>query len=60
LPVVDWFNHLRPQASVIQQELERRARAGPPPDPRLCSPWRERYEDVVWSLVNHREFVWLP
>ena len=24
------------------------------------SAWREAYEDVVWSLINHREFVWMP
>ena len=37
-----------------------RYRAGPPGDPRLRPQWRELYEDFVWSLVNTREFVWLP
>ncbi|MCA9178062.1 MAG: DUF1553 domain-containing protein, partial [Planctomycetales bacterium] len=60
LPLVTWFNHLRPRANEIQQELERRVQLGPPPDPRLETAWREIYEDVVWSLVNHREFVWMP
>lgn len=60
LPLVTWFNHLRPDANTIQQELERRVRMGPPADPRLETPWREVYEDIVWSLINHREFVWLP
>jgi hypothetical protein len=60
LPLVTWFNHLQPEADEIQRELERRVRVGPPPDPRLRAPWRERYEDIVWSLVNHREFVWMP
>lgn len=60
LPQVTWFNHLRPEANTIQQEIERRVRQGPPPDPRLRPEWREAYEDVVWSLVNHREFVWIP
>ncbi|MDV6032442.1 MAG: DUF1553 domain-containing protein [Phycisphaera sp. RhM] len=60
LPLVTWFNHLRPRANEIQVELERRVAAGPPPDPRLETSWREVYEDVVWSLVNHREFVWIP
>ena len=41
-------------------ELERRARMGPPADPRLRAEWREVYEDVVWSVVNSREFVWVP
>lgn len=57
---VTWFNHLRPEANTIQQELERRVRQGPPPDPRLTPAWREIYEDVIWSLINHREFVWIP
>ncbi len=60
LPQVTWFNHLRPRANEIQLELERRVAAGPPPEPRLQADWREVYEDVVWSLVNHREFVWIP
>ena len=60
LPRVTWFNHLRPEATTIALELERRARSGPPPDPRLRPSWREAYEDVVWSLVNMREFVWYP
>ena len=41
-------------------EQEQRARRGPPPDPRLRPAWREAFEDVVWSLVNHRDFVWYP
>ena len=60
LPLVTWFNHLRPDANTIQQERERRVREGPPPDPRLLPQWREVYEDVIWSLVNHRDFVWSP
>ncbi len=60
LPQVTWFNHQRARANEIQLELERRVRVGPPPDPRLKSEWREVYEDVVWSLINHREFVWMP
>jgi hypothetical protein len=60
LPLVTWFNHLRPDANQIQQEWERRIRLGPPADPRLQKAWREGYEDLVWSLINHREFVWLP
>ncbi len=60
LPRVTWSNHLVPEATTIQNEWERRARNGRPPDPRLEREWRERFEDVVWSLVNHREFVWIP
>ena len=60
LPQVTWFNHGRPQANEIQKEIERRVRQGPPPDPRLVPTWRESYEDVIWSLLNHHEFVWVP
>lgn len=57
---VSWRNHLRSEANLIKLEMERRARAGDPPDPRLRAEWRETYEDVVWSLINSPEFVWVP
>jgi hypothetical protein len=60
LPLVTWFNHLQSEANTIQQEVERRVRQGPAADPRLRADWREVYEDVVWSLINHSEFVWMP
>ena len=60
LPLVTWFNHLQSEANTIQLEVERRVRQGPPADPRFRDPWRKVYEDMIWSLVNHREFVWLP
>lgn len=60
LPQVTWFNHGRPKANEIQLEVERRVLAGPPPDPRLAPAWRSALEDVLWSLINHREFVWMP
>ncbi len=57
---VSWSNHLVAEANSIKLEMERRARAGSPPDPRLHSPWRETYEDAVWSIINTPEFVWMP
>ena len=60
LPQVTWFNHGRSRANEIQLEIERRVHAGPPPDPRLTPSWRVVYEDAIWSLINHREFVWMP
>ena len=60
LPLITWFNNLNAEAATVQIERDRRVRQGPPPDHRLNADWRERYEDVVWSLINHREFVWLP
>jgi hypothetical protein len=58
MPLVTWFNHLQSDANTIQQEHAERVRKGPAPDRRLDATWRERYEDAVWSLINHREFVW--
>jgi mono/diheme cytochrome c family protein len=60
LPAVSWGNHLQPEANTIKIEMEQRAHAGQPADPRLRPAWREMYEDFVWSVVNTREFVWLP
>ena len=60
LPTVSWSNHLVAEANAIAIEMEKRARLGPPADPRLRPAWREAFEDVVWSLINSREFVWLP
>lgn len=60
LPRVTWSNHLSPDANAIALELEKHARLGPAPDPRLRKPWREIYEDAVWSVANVREFVWMP
>ena len=60
LPRVTWSNHLRPEASRVALEMERRARLGPAVDPRFRPEWREGLEDVVWSVVNLREFVWIP
>jgi len=60
LPTVSWSNHLIAEANAIAIENEKRARLGPPPDPRLRPEWREVFEDVVWGVVNTREFVWLP
>ncbi len=60
LPQASWSNHLMPEANEIQEEWQRRVRRGPAADPRLAIEWREMYEDVIWSLVNDREFVWVP
>jgi hypothetical protein len=60
LAPVTWSNHLVSEANRIQIEAERRCRQGPPVDPRLAPAWREIYEDFIWSVINSREFVWLP
>lgn len=60
LPLSTWSNHLVPEANEIQVQWQHRIQRGPPADPRLQPKWREVYEDVIWSLVNHLEFVWTP
>lgn len=60
LAPVNWSNHLMPEANEIQVEREKQARAGAPVDPRIEPRWREVYEDFVWSVLNSREFVWIP
>jgi hypothetical protein len=60
LSKVSWSNHLVSEANQIQLEMERRARAGDPPDPRIEPAWRETFEDFVWSIINSPEFVWVP
>lgn len=57
---VSWSNHLSPEATKIKMELEKTARLGEPPTKRLESAWRERMEDIIWSLVNSPEFVFIP
>ena len=59
-PQITWTNHLVPEANEVQLDLQQHVLAGPPVDPRLNKAWRETFEDVIWSLVNHREFVWMP
>jgi hypothetical protein len=34
------------------------ARAGDPPTEKLSVPWRERFEDLVWALVNSPEMIY--
>ena len=41
-------------------DVNRRARAGDPSDPRFDPAWREACEDFIWSIINSPEYVWIP
>jgi hypothetical protein len=57
---VDWDKHLKGESSIELLAAEKQARAGDPPTVRLTDDFRRRVEDVLWSLVNSPEFVFVP
>ena len=57
---VGWSNHLSPRANEIKVELAEAVKKGDPPTRRLESDWRERLEDMLWSILNSPEFVFVP
>ncbi|MFO0365441.1 MAG: DUF1553 domain-containing protein [Acidobacteriota bacterium] len=57
---VSWSNHLSAEASLIRMEEERKLRFGDQPTARLTKNFRERYEDMLWALMNSPEFTMVP
>jgi hypothetical protein len=57
---ISWSNHLRPEATEIKQRVTRAVLRGPAPTTRLTAAWRERCEDLIWSLANSPEFLTVP
>ena len=57
---VTWSNHLKPEASDRKLALAKELEAGDPPTKRLRADWRERAEDMLWTLINSPEFVFVP
>lgn len=57
---VSWSNHLSAEASLIRMEEERKLRFGDQPTDRLTKDFRERYEDMLWALMNSPEFAMVP
>jgi hypothetical protein len=57
---VSWSNHLSAEATLIRMDEERKLRMGDEPTKRLTPEFRERFEDVLWAMVNSPEFVMAP
>jgi hypothetical protein len=57
---VSWSNHLQSKSNEIRLERQKQFAKGDPPTTQLSPAWRERAEDLVWTLINSPEFVWIP
>jgi hypothetical protein len=57
---VSWSNHLSTEANQVRVARQREFEKGDAPTTRLKSEWRERAEDMVWTLINSPEYVWIP
>ena len=54
---VAWSNHMSSEANIARVEQAAVARRGDPPTARLNQDWRERFEDVLWGLLNAPEWT---
>jgi hypothetical protein len=57
---VSWANHLSTESNEIKIARQKEVEKGDPPTVQLAPPWREKAEDLVWTLINSPEFVWMP
>lgn len=57
---VAWSNHLDPKASDVQIKFQEIVADGDPATKKLDAEWRERYEDMLWTLLNSPEFMFVP
>lgn len=55
-----WSNHLDGIANELAVVEEEKVRKGKPPTAQLDSDWRERTEDLVWTLLNAPEWIFVP
>jgi hypothetical protein len=53
---VAWSNHMMSEANTLRLQEEAVVRQGDPPTARLDSDWRNRFEDVIWALLNAPEW----
>jgi hypothetical protein len=54
---VAWSNHMKSEANSWRLEEEAAARRGDPATTRLESTWRQRFENVLWALLNAPEWT---
>lgn len=54
---VAWSNHMSSGANVERVEQANAARRGDPATTRLEPGWRQRFEDVLWGLLNAPEWT---
>ena len=57
---VSWSNHLKGEANLRKQRLAEELAFGDPTTSRLNADWRERAEDMIWSLINSPEVLIVP
>jgi len=57
---VSWSNHLQSKSNEIRIAWQKQVEQGDAPTTQLAADWRERAEDMVWTLINSPEFVWIP
>lgn len=57
---VGWSNHLHPDANRLQIATQETVRQGDAPTKKLKADWRERFEDMLWSLLNSPEYLFIP
>jgi hypothetical protein len=48
---------MRPQANLARLEEAAAARRGDPATTRLDPDWRQRFEDLLWAMLNEPEAV---
>jgi hypothetical protein len=57
---VTWTNHLQLESTAKKDAMLAAAVAGDPPTSRLDAEWRQRCEDLIWTLVNAPEMLYRP
>lgn len=55
-----WSNHLDGKANELAVLEEEKVRRGKPPTSQLEQDWRERLEDLTWTLLNTPEWLFVP